>query len=178
MPIARSLFKESKKLRVFDFDDTLVRTTSYIYVTNKNGKTIKLTPGEYATYNPQVGDQFDFRDFEKVKKPTIIKGIFELLKRMAANDKGDRGVFILTARASYKPVYDFIKQSGIRGVYVIALGDNNPEKKADWIEQQIKDEGYDDLFYIDDSLPNITAVKKRLRNYSNVKQKIQHIKHD
>jgi hypothetical protein len=58
------------------------------------------------------------------------------------------------------------------------LGDNNPEKKADWIEKQIKDEGYDDVFFIDDSLPNINAVKKRLRNYSNVKQKIQHIKHD
>ena len=32
--IARSLFTESKKLRVFDFDDTLVKTTSFIYVTN------------------------------------------------------------------------------------------------------------------------------------------------
>ena len=31
------------KLRVFDFDDTLVKTTSFIYVTN-NGKTRKLTP--------------------------------------------------------------------------------------------------------------------------------------
>ena len=178
MPIARSLFKESKKLRVFDFDDTLVRTTSYIYVTNKNGNKIKLTPGEYATYQPKVGDQFDFRDFEKVKNPKVVKGIFELLRRMASTNAGDKGVYILTARASYKPVYDFIKQSGIRGVYVIALGDNNPERKADWIEQQIKDEGYDDLFYIDDSLPNITAVKRRLRNYTNVKQKIQHIKHD
>jgi phosphoglycolate phosphatase-like HAD superfamily hydrolase len=40
--ISRSLFIESKKLRVFDFDDTLVKTTSYIYVTQKNGKKIKL----------------------------------------------------------------------------------------------------------------------------------------
>jgi len=35
--IARNLFTESKKLRVFDVDDTLVKTTSFIYVTN-NGK--------------------------------------------------------------------------------------------------------------------------------------------
>ena len=35
--IARSLLNESKKLRVFDFDDTLVKTTSFIYITN-NGK--------------------------------------------------------------------------------------------------------------------------------------------
>ena len=48
--IARSLFNESKKLRVFDFDDTLVKTTSFIYVTNGSKKR-KLTPGEYAVYN-------------------------------------------------------------------------------------------------------------------------------
>ena len=39
--LLRSLFVESKKLRVFDFDD-MVKTTSFIYVTNK-GKTRKLT---------------------------------------------------------------------------------------------------------------------------------------
>ena len=42
--ISRNLFTESKKLRVFDFDDTLVKTTSFIYITN-NGKKKKLTPG-------------------------------------------------------------------------------------------------------------------------------------
>jgi hypothetical protein len=65
---------------------------------------------------------------------------------------------------------------GISGVKVIALGDNNPEKKADWIEDKVK-EGYDDVFFVDDSEKNIVAVKKRLRDYPNVKQKIQHIKH-
>ena len=48
--ISRSLFVESKKLRVFDFDDTLVKTTSFIYVTNK-GKTRKTYTGQYAVYN-------------------------------------------------------------------------------------------------------------------------------
>ena len=46
-----------KKLRVFDFDDTLVKTTSFIYVTNK-GKTRKLTPGQYAVYKEKPGDEF------------------------------------------------------------------------------------------------------------------------
>lgn len=35
-----------KKLRVFDFDDTLVKTSSFIYITNGVKKT-KLTPGQY-----------------------------------------------------------------------------------------------------------------------------------
>ena len=177
MPISRSLFVESKKLRVFDFDDTLVTTTSFIYVTNeKSGKKFKLTPGQYAVYTPKPGDVFDYSDFDKVQNPKIIKAYFELLRRMASGGE-DRGVYILTARAAYKSVYQFIKDSGIRGVFVIALGDANPEKKADWIEQQIKDEGYDDVFFVDDSQKNVDAVKKRLRNYPNVKQKIQIVKH-
>ena len=176
--ISRTLFLESKKLRVFDFDDTLVFTNSFIYITHTNGSKSKLTPAQYATYVPKPGDAYDFSDFEKVKNPKIIKGVFELLRRMTEKDKGDRGVYILTARSAYKPVYDFIRQSGIKGVHVIAVGDNNPEKKADWIEQQIREEGYDDVFFIDDSLKNIHAVRNRLKKYPNVKQKIQHIKHD
>ena len=174
--ISRSLFIESKKLRVFDFDDTLVKTTSYIYVTQKNGKKIKLTPGEYAVYQERPEDVYDFSDFDNVNEPKIIKGYFKLLQRMK-NAGGDRGVFILTARAKYKPVYDFIRDSGIKGVYVVALASNNPEDKAQWIEDKIKEEGYDDVFFVDDSKKNVDAVKSRLRNYPNVKSKIQHIKH-
>jgi hypothetical protein len=62
-------------------------------------------------------------------------------------------------------------------VFVVALGDADPEKKADWIEAKVKDEGYDDVFFVDDSQKNIDAVKKRLRAYPNVKQKIQIVKH-
>ena len=176
--ISRSLFVESKKLRVFDFDDSLVITTSYIYVNNeKTGKKFKLTPGEYAVYEPKVGDEFDFSDFQKVQNPKLIKGYFEILKRMAAKVDGDRRVYILTARAAYKPVHKFIKDSGIRNVYVVALGDANPEKKADWIEAKVKDEKYDDVFFVDDSKKNIDAVRNRLMKYPNVTKKIQHIKH-
>jgi FMN phosphatase YigB (HAD superfamily) len=174
--ISRSLFTESKKLRIFDFDDTLVKTTSYIYVTQKNGNKLKLTPGEYAVYQERPGDVYDFSDFDNVNDPKLIKGYFNLLKRMK-NAGGDRGVFILTARAKYKPVYDFIRDSGIRGVYVVALASNNPEDKAQWIEDKVKEEGYDDVFFVDDSKKNVDAVKSRLKNYPNVKSKIQHIKH-
>ena len=175
MPIARTLFVESKKLRIFDFDDTLVKTNSFIYVTHKDGKTSKLSPGEYAVYKERPGDTFDFKDFQQVTNPQLIKGYVELLRRMVSSG-GSREVYILTARAAERPVSQFIKDLGISGVKVIALGDNNPEKKADWIEDKVK-EGYDDVFFVDDSEKNIVAVKKRLRDYPNVKQKIQHIKH-
>ena len=176
MPLARTLFTEDKKLRVFDFDDTLVKTNSFIYLTNKDGKKIKLTPGQYAVYDKKPGDTFDYSDFHKVTQPKLIKGYFELLKRMSKSD-GGRTIYILTARSAYKPVYDFIRDSGIRNVMVIALGDANPEKKADWIEAKVRDEGYDDVFFVDDSPKNVDAVRKRLKLYPNVKQKIQQVKH-
>lgn len=172
--ISRTLFLENKKLRVFDFDDTLVKTTSYIYVTHKDGKTSKLSPGQYAVYKERPGDEFNFKDFEQVKNPQIIKGYFELLRRMAKSNSD--GVYILTARAAYKPVYDFIKQSGIKNVYVVALASNNPEDKASWIEDKVKS-GYDDIFFVDDSKKNIDAVRKRLNNYPSIKKKIQLVKH-
>jgi hypothetical protein len=174
MPISRSLFVESKKLRIFDFDDTLVKTNSFIYVTHKDGKTSKLTPGEYAVYKERPGDKFDFKDFQQVTNPQLIKGYVELLRRMVSSG-GSREVYILTARAAERPVSQFIKDLGIGGVKVIALGDNNPEKKADWIEDRVK-EGYDDVFFVDDSPKNIDAVRRRLKNY-NIKQKIQQVKH-
>jgi len=174
MPISRSLFVESKKLRIFDFDDTLVKTNSFIYVTHKDGKTSKLSPGEYAVYKERPGDKFDFKDFQQVTNPQLVKGYVELLRRMV-NSGGSREVYILTARAAERPVSQFIKDLGISGVKVIALGDNNPEKKADWIEDRVK-EGYDDIFFVDDSPKNIDAVRRRLKNY-NIKQKIQQVKH-
>ena len=174
MPLARTLFTEDKKLRIFDFDDTLVKTNSFIYVTHKDGKTSKLSPGQYAVYKEQPGDKFDFKDFQQVSNPQLIKGYVELLRRMV-NSGGSREVYILTARAAERPVSQFIKDLGISGVKVIALGDNNPEKKADWIEDRVK-EGYDDIFFVDDSPKNIDAVRRRLKNY-NIKQKIQQVKH-
>ena len=62
----RQFLNEKKTLRVFDFDDTLAKSTAYIYVKHKDGKETKLDPAEYATYEPKVGDEFDFRDFNKM----------------------------------------------------------------------------------------------------------------
>ena len=80
--ISRSLFVESKKLRVFDFDDTLVFTNSFIYVKKPNGKELKLTPGEYAVYQEKPGEEYDFRDFYSVQEPQELKRITKVFKRV------------------------------------------------------------------------------------------------
>ena len=165
-----------KKLRVFDFDDTLVKTNSFIYVKHNDGKESKLTPGEYAVYEPKADDQFDFSDFEKVQQPQEIKGITKLLKTVAKSE-GERKVVILTARSAYKPVKDYLHDIGLENMYVVALGDSDPQKKADWIEDKIK-RGYNDVFFIDDSHKNVAAVGKLKEKYPNIKMKVQHVKHE
>ena len=167
---------ENKKLRVFDFDDTLVKTKSHIYVKQKDGKELKLTPGEYAVYEPKSDDKFDFSDFEQVKHPQEIKGVTKLLKTVARAE-GERKVVILTARSAYKPVKEYLKDIGLEGIYVVALGDSDPQKKADWIEDKIK-AGYKDVFFIDDSHKNVAAVNKLKEKYPNIKMKVQHVKHE
>jgi hypothetical protein len=167
---------ENKKLRVFDFDDTLVKTNSYIHLKDKDGKESKLTPGEYAVYEPKEGDLFDFSDFQKVNQPQEIKGITKLLKTIVKKE-GERKVVILTARSAYKPVKDYLKDIDLEGIYVVALGDSDPQKKADWIEDKIKS-GYKDVFFIDDSHKNVSAVGKLKQKYPDIKMRVQHVKHD
>jgi len=167
---------EGKKLRVFDFDDTLVQTKSHIYITQKSGKKLTLTPGEYAVYEPKNGDKFDFSDFEKVKQPQEVKGVADLLRKIARAE-GERAVVILTARGSYKPVKDYLEDIGLRDIYVVALNSADPQDKANWIEQKIK-EGYNDVFFIDDSHKNVQAVKALEKKYPDIKLQVRHVQHN
>ncbi len=166
---------KSEKLRVFDFDDTLVQTNSHIYIKHKDGKDSKLTPGEYAIYEPKDGDKFDFSDFEKVKQPQEIKGVTRLLKNIVR--VGGSEIVILTARAAYKPIKKYLSDIGLEGIYVVALADADPKKKADWIEDKIK-KGVKDVFFIDDSHKNIEAVKGLSKKYPNISLKVRHVQHD
>ena len=87
---ARNSFKYSektKKARVFDFDDTLVKSNSKVYVVNK-GKKKTLTPGQFAIYKKKSGDEFDFSDY-----PTRVGTTYSI------EDEWDDTIF--TASASY-----------------------------------------------------------------------------
>ena len=164
-----------KKLRIFDFDDTLVKTKSNIYIQHKDNKKSTLTPGEYAIYEPKDGDKFDFSDFEKVKQPQEIKGVTRLLKNIVR--VGGSEIVILTARAAYKPIKNYLSDIGLDKLFVVALADSDPQKKADWIEDKIKG-GVKDVFFIDDSHKNVSAVKALSKKYPNVSLKVRHVQHD
>jgi len=180
--LCRALFHESaevRKLTVLDFDDTIVSSNSMVRVTDsKSGKTRKLTPGEYAVYNPKPDDVFDYSEFDQIKEPTEIKAVTNGLRKVTKVMSG-HDVFILTARGSYKPIKDYLKDIGINTnkLHVVALGDSNPQKKADWIEEQIDKNGYNDIYFIDDSIKNVRAVKRMLQTKSDIRFKVRHAKY-
>ena len=160
-----------KTLRIFDFDDTLAKVKATIYV--KNGaKEFTLTPAEFAVYNPKQGDVFNFKEFNSIIKNAVpIKKNIDLLKKAATNSTTK--TTILTARMMGYPVKRYLKKMYNLDVYVVALGDGNPQKKADYIEREIV-KGYNDIVFIDDSYKNVKAVEGLKSKYPNVNLEVVH----
>lgn len=154
-------------LSIFDFDDTLVQTDSWVYVKHSDGTESQLDPAEFALYTPKSDDEFDFRDFDrKLRNPRLIKRNVDLLKKQLKK-AGSRKVTILTARRLGAPINNFFKTIGINP-YVVTLGSGDPQKKADYIEKEIQ-KGYDPIYFMDDSHKNVKAVDKLKKLYPSVK---------
>ena len=162
----RDIIREGKTVSIFDFDDTIAQSDSWVYIT-KNGKTIKkLDPAEFAVYTPKTGEEYDFKDFDrKLRNPRLIKKNADLLKKQLK--KGGRKVTILTARRLKAPINHFSKTIGIQP-YVITLGSADPQKKAEYIENEIK-KGYTTIYFMDDSVKNLRAVDALKRKYPKIK---------
>ena len=58
-----NILKEGRSLSVFDFDDTLAWTDSWVYVKSKKGE-YKLDSAEFAVHKLRKGEEYDFRDFD------------------------------------------------------------------------------------------------------------------
>lgn len=148
-----------KTLFVSDFDDTLARTDAKVILIRGDERT-EMDPAEFAVYEPQKGDQFDFSQFDQLINPRPIKRFVKLLKQ--AIGRADK-IAILTARNHTLPVAQFLKMNGITsGVSIAAIGSADPERKANYIRKHIQT-GFDRVAFIDDSPKNIDAVK-RLRS--------------
>ena len=102
-----------KKLRIFDFDDTLVTTRSFIKIKKQDGSIASLTPAQYAQYDKEENDIFDFSDFTNLNEPQIIKWTFKILKNAIA--RGGK-VIVLTARSSAarRAINDFFESKNSR----------------------------------------------------------------
>ena len=171
-----SFSKPAKGISVFDFDDTVGLTKSNVLYTMPDGTTGKLNGAEFAKEGAillENGAAFDFSEFSKVVegKPGPM---VEKMKKMIGKF-GPDNFFILTARPanSAEPIHQFLSSIGIDIPLenITGLGNSTAQAKADWMTAKAA-EGYNDFYFADDHLPNVTAVKDAL-DVLDVKSKIQ-----
>lgn len=172
--------RSKKLLFAFDLDDTLIKTSSNIIVRNNN-KERKLSPAEYAVYDPQPGDEFDYSEFKGLSNPEIIKNTFELFSKIlvSTNKLSNAETIILTARSPSitSDLDKFLESYGLTGVKLYAVGSSDPMEKARVIQDFIN-KGFTSINFYDDSYKNIKAVKELQKNNPNVEIKTKLIKHN
>ena len=157
---------KTKKLRIFDLDDTLFETEAKVIITSADGISRQITPAEYAVYEPLPGDKFDFSQFNAIINPTLIRSIGKRFYKIVTSSNGDRKTVILTARGSEAAphIKDIIKKYFGVNIEVVTLGTGDPMAKANWILNKIQNEGYNDIFFVDDSSKNILATYRTINN--------------
>jgi len=168
-----------KKIRVFDFDDTLAQTKSNVLYTMPDGTKGKIDAATFAkeAVNMEAeGAVWDFSEFSKVMNGT--KGpLFEVAK-IIADKRGTKDVFVLTARPSNAagPIQQFLSSLGLNIpiANITGLGNGSPKAKADWMINKVA-EGYNDFYFSDDAIKNVKAVQDVLDNFD-VKGKVQQAK--
>jgi hypothetical protein len=176
LELARKLDQPVKKIRVFDFDDTLARTKSNVLYTMPDGTTGAIDAATFAKEAGNMeaeGAQWDFSEFSKVMQGS--KGPLLDVAKIIAEKRGTKDVFVLTARPADAagPIKEFLASMGldIPLANITGLGDGTPQAKAGWIMGKAA-EGYNDFYFADDHTGNVKAVKDVLSQID-VKSKVQ-----
>jgi len=170
--------QEQRKLWVFDFDDTLVKTDACTHVTNtETGDKFDLTPGEYAVYERQPGDVFDYTDFEKLINTRAVKWVNRILHNVYAHH-GPEAVVVLSARSYDAPIRQYLQQIGLNDVEVATLNTADPMAKSAWVDARIKRDGLTAVEFFDDSHKNVAAVSSLRQQHPGVTITARHIVHN
>ena len=165
-------FLAESKLRIFDFDDTLVKTDAMIKLTDPDGKTSSMTPAEFAVHDLDDSNQYDLSEFEQASliNPREIKKVTKVLRNVL-NAGGEREIAILTARtpAAQQSIEEYLEDIGIDSerIDIVLVGTSDPGAKANWIENKIVD-GATDVLFLDDSGKNVQALLDLKNKYPGV----------
>ena len=178
LAIARDPNAPVKKIRVFDFDDTLARSDSKVFAI-KGDKRIEMSAEAFANDGASMlenGFSFDFSDFNIVRngKPGPM---LEIAKKIQSA-RGTEDLFVLTARApeSQGAIKQFLAGVGLDVPLenITGLGKSSELAKSSWVVNKAA-EGYNDFYFTDDAVQNVEAVKKVL-DVIDVKSKVQQAK--
>ena len=164
-------------------------TDAEVIVTRADGSEFRLSPAEYAVYepipelNPATGEYintndevFDFQEFNELINPRQIQQVARIMQKVVdaeMRDGAGRKIAILTARAdaAANDIMSFIEDVlHIDGSMfeMITLGTSDPYAKKAWIEDQINKLGMNDVLFFDDSPKNIAAVDELKAEYPEV----------
>ena len=153
---------EDKILYAFDLDDTLITSKSSVIVTNPEQGTFKLTPAEYALYEPGPDDELDFSEFAHLKNPRVIKDNFELFSQILNKSSQLTGAktIILTARQPEVSIdlEKFLEKKNLPQVTLHAVGSSDPEEKLKVVQDYIG-KGFNKVRFYDDSPKNVELIK-------------------
>ena len=168
--------KKIKKIRVFDFDDTLAKSNSKVLYTMPDGTTGKLSATEFAKDAAKMdkqGVEWNFDEFNKVVEGK--KGPLFNVAKTIQDQRGSEDIFVLTARPQEAalPIQEFLASIGLNIPLqnITGLENGTAKAKADWMVNKFA-EGYNDFYFTDDATKNVKAVKDVL-DVLDVKSKVQ-----
>jgi len=130
----------------------------------------------------EQGAKYDFSEFNKVVEGAPGPLLGKAIER--AKKFGNENMFVLTARPaeSAGPIREFLKSQGldIPLENITGLGNSTGEAKAMWMLKKFS-EGYNDMYFVDDAIQNVKAVKdvlKQLDIKSDVQQALMFSKNN
>ena len=171
----------SRGMSAFDFDETLIDKGDNTIIATKGEDVVEISSSNWPLQGPQLaadGYDFDFSDFVNVKGG--VEGPLMQKFRNRIAKYGIENNYILTARpAEAAPaIQAWLKEQGIDMPLenITGLGNSTGEAKAMWMAEKFA-EGYNDMYFVDDALPNVEAVADMLEQLdikgSSVQAKIQ-----
>ena len=171
----------SRGMSAFDFDETLIDKGENTIIATKGDVTVEISSAEWPIKGPQLaadGYNFDFTDFINVRGG--VEGPLMQKFRNRIKKYGIENNYILTARPpeSAPAIKAWLESQGINMPIenITGLGNSTGEAKAMWMAGKYA-EGYNDMYFVDDALPNVDAVKDMMEQLdikgSSVQAKIQ-----
>ncbi|MDC3237073.1 ATP-binding protein, partial [Candidatus Poseidoniaceae archaeon] len=129
-------------------------------------KKVRLDAEQFATEGADIlaqGGEFDFSEFNVVTEGAQGPMFNTAMKR--AKKFGTKDTYVLTARppAAAVPIQQFLASQGLNIPIenISGLGNSTGEAKAQWMLEKFS-EGYNNMFFADDVMQNVEAVKNVL----------------
>ena len=141
----------------------------------KGYEKLRLDAEQFAIEGDAIlkrGGKFDFSEFNKVVEGEQGPLFGKALER--AKKFGTKDMFVLTARPaeSAKAIHEFLKSQGLNIPLenITGLANSTGEAKARWMLEKFA-EGYNDMYFVDDAMQNVKAVKDVLKQLD-IKSKV------